>query len=178
MNIWVIIILVIVILWVISTSNSFNKYQVDIDNAFADIDATLEKRFDVVKNAYNAAMNYLNKEQQMFIETAKYRSGMTVSEMAEAEKKINECIEIFKATNEQYPELTAKDAMLNAQKVIISTEEELLAARRIYNNNVAILNKKVNNFPSSLIASIRKVKEREFFKVSEEKKKGFQIELD
>lgn len=179
METWMIVAIVaVLLLWVILTNNKFRKIEVKINQANSTIETALETRFDQLKQVYNSTMNYLDNEQKMVLEAAKYRAGMSVAEMAQAEKKFNESMSILTAVQEKYPEFTGKDLMLSVHRTVEATEQDLQAARRVYNSNVAAFNQMVVAFPSSIIAGIFNFKQKEFFKASEEKKQGFQIERE
>lgn len=167
---------VIVVFWLISTNNWFKRTEVKIDEAFSDIDVILQQRFDSLENMYGAAKSYLNEEVKAIIETAKYRSGMTAEEMAQANEQLTQCAQTMAAVVENYPELKASGLFEKLQDTIRETEDNLQAERRIYNSNVSIFNQKLVSFPSSIVGGgMLHMKKKGFFKAEEAAKKKFKI---
>ena len=65
--------------------------------------------------------------------------------------------------NENYPNLKANEQFLYLQKTLSKMENQLQAARRIYNIDVTKYNTYVYSFPSSIVASLFHFKEAELF---------------
>lgn len=179
METWVIVLIVVVILlWFISTNNKFRRVEVKIDEAYSDMDASIARRYNDVRDTFAAAKQYMKQEEHTLVESLKYRSGMSASELSEVNQKINECLMVLSSVEERYPELHGAPLFANVQSTVHETEEGLLASRRIYNSNVSIYNQMLVVFPSSIIGGICHFQKKEFFKATEEEKKGFQIPLD
>ena len=66
-------------------------------------------------------------------------------------------------TLENYPELKANEQFLNLQKNLTKMENQIQAARRIYNNEVEKYNNLINVFPNSILSKIFKFESKEFF---------------
>jgi LemA protein len=96
---------------------------------------------------------------------------MSVKDMANAEKQMQDAVSQINLVAEQYPDLKASQNFLMLQNSIAESEKNLAVARRVYNASVTILNKKVVNFPSSLIAPLAKATKADLFEVSEGKSK-------
>ena len=174
---WIAIVIVVVVVlgWYILTLNSLAQAKVMIEEAFSDIDVQIEKKYEVLKQSFNAANNYATKEQKLLIETIKYRKGMTVGELSEVNTQIDKCESVINAIYENYPDLKAGALYANLQTAVSETEEDLSAARRIFNNNVSYFNQMIVSFPSSIIANMKHYEKEEFFKASEVAKAGFEI---
>ena len=66
---------------------------------------------------------------------------------------------------EQYPQLRATENFQRLQAQLTETEDEIQAARRIYNSNVRIYNTRIQIFPNSLVAARGDFEPREFFEI-------------
>jgi LemA protein len=71
------------------------------------------------------------------------------------------------AVAENYPDLKANQNFLALQSELSNTEDRLQTARRFYNSNVRDYNRRVQSFPSNLVASSFGFKEEQFFEVDE-----------
>jgi len=70
--------------------------------------------------------------------------------MMELNKEYNNLLGII----ENYPELKSSEVFLKFQRTLIKVENQLQAARRIYNIDVTNYNTKLNVVPSNIVAWI------------------------
>jgi LemA protein len=94
-----------------------------------------------------------------------------VGEKGEAENTLTGALKNLFALAEAYPTLRASENFAKLQDELTDTEDKIQAARRFYNSNVLILNTKVEQFPTNIIASTFGFKKEEFFRLAEEKEK-------
>src|SRR5262249_57247021 len=71
------------------------------------------------------------------------------------------------AVAENYPELKANQNFLALQQELSNTEDRIQASRRFYNANVQDFNRRVQSFPSNVIAGMFGFKEEQFFEIPE-----------
>ena len=71
------------------------------------------------------------------------------------------------AVAENYPELKANQNFLALQQELSNTEDRIQASRRFYNANVQDFNRRIQSFPSNVIAGMFGFKEEEFFEIPE-----------
>ena len=71
------------------------------------------------------------------------------------------------AVAEAYPELRATENFQQLQAELVDTEDQIAAARRIYNGNVQIYNTRIQVFPNVLIASVAHFEPRVFFEIDD-----------
>jgi LemA protein len=74
------------------------------------------------------------------------------------------CASLF-AVSERYPDLKANQNFLQLQDELANTEDRLPAARRFYNANVQVYNRRVQAFPSSVVAGMFKFTEEQYFEI-------------
>ncbi len=74
----------------------------------------------------------------------------------------------LRAISENYPDLRATENFQQLQRELTELEDEIQAARRIYNSNVQTYNTKIQVFPNSVVASMRNFEEREFFEITDD----------
>ena len=86
-----------------------------------------------------------------------------LSKGAQLDNEVNNVV----LTLENYPELKANEQFLNLQKNLTKMENQIQAARRIYNNEVEKYNNLINIFPNNMLASIFKFKSQDFYQKEE-----------
>ena len=148
----VIAVVAIIAIWAISTTNGFKVAKIKIDEARSGIEVALTKRYDLLTKLLDVAKGYAKHEKEMFAEVINLRKGMSVGEMNDAAKKMDEMAKQINFTAEAYPELRSSEVFAQLQKGIFDAEEHLQAARRVYNSNVSRYNTSIVKFPASLLA--------------------------
>ncbi|MET0881228.1 MAG: LemA family protein, partial [Acidimicrobiales bacterium] len=71
------------------------------------------------------------------------------------------------AVAEDYPDLLASHHFAELQDELITTENRIQAARRIFNGNVRDLNRRVQQVPSNLVAKLGGFHRAEYFQIDE-----------
>jgi LemA protein len=155
---WIIIaIVVIAILWVISSFNDLVVLKNRAKEALADIDVQLKRRYDLIPNLVEAVKGYATHEADVFEKVTQARaSAMNATGLqnkAEAENALSGTLKSLFAVAESYPDLKASQNFLALQNELTDTEDKIQAARRFYNTNVRDLNIKIESFPANIIAS-------------------------
>jgi len=157
------IILAIVVLLLLSTAISYNRFVSQrnlIKNAFANIDTELRRRYDLIPNLVTTVQGYAAHEREVFEEVARTRSaamgttGQSPAAQAAAEGPFVAALGKLFAVAENYPELKANQNFLALQGELTNTEDRIQASRRFYNANVQNYNRRVQAFPSAFIAGM------------------------
>lgn len=177
---WGILIIVILVLlfgWIISTSNRLNRMIVKIDEADAGIDVALTKRYDALTKLIEVVKGYAKHEKETLFEVVNLRQGMTMEEKNKANHIMDENMHKAEFLVEEYPDLKASTNYLELQASIVDVEEHLQAARRLYNSNISIFNQMIVSFPTSIIAKTKGLVKKDFFEAEEEKKKDVEIKF-
>ena len=78
---------------------------------------------------------------------------------------------------ENYPELKSSENFLNLQKNLAKIEDQLQAARRLYNMDVTAYNTSIQVFPTNIIANIFRFKANELFQLEPGKSENIKINL-
>lgn len=161
----------IVVIWFIAAYNSFVTVRNRIEEAWADIDVQLKRRYDLIPNLVNTVKGYATHESATFDKVTNARSlamqAGSTGEHAKAEGELSGALKSLFAVSEAYPDLKANQNFLELQKELTDTENKIQSARRFYNSNVRDFNTRVDVFPSSVIASLFSFKAREYFDLPE-----------
>ena len=173
----IIIVILIIIGWYISTSNKLTRAIVKIDEALSGIDVALTKRYDVLTKMIEVVKSYTKHEKETLFEVINLRKDMSIKEINDANRAMDENIKKINVVAESYPELRSNENYKTLQQSIADVEEHLQAARRLYNSNVSIYNQLLVSFPTSSIAKSKGMTKKDFFEAEEEKKEDVRIDL-
>ena len=171
--VWIVLgIVVIVAIGLVVSYNRFVSQRQMINDAWANIDTELRRRYDLIPNLVETVKGYAAHEREVFEEVARTRSaaaGATGSpaEQAAAEGPFMAALGRLFAVAENYPQLKANENFLALQSELSNTEDRIQTARRFYNANVREFNRRVQSFPSSIIASTFHFQAAEFFEIPE-----------
>lgn len=161
--IYVIPILLIILVYFIYEYNQFVKLKNKIQQAKSGIDVYLTQRFDLIPNLVQCVKGYTTHEKEIFEKITTMRNEYMKTKNLKDGETINKDCNTILALGESYPDLKADSQFLNLQKSLLKMENQLQAARRIYNSAVTTYNIKLNYFPSCIIARILKYKEEILF---------------
>ncbi len=167
---YILIVLGIIIVWAILVYNGFISLRNRAQEAWADIEVQLKRRYDLIPNLVNTVKGYATHESSAFENVTRARSlAMSASgptpKHAEAENMLSGALKSLFAISEAYPDLKANTNFLELQRELSDTENKIQAARRFYNTNVRDLNTKIESFPSNILAGIFSFHKIEFFDV-------------
>ena len=142
-----------------------------VDEAWSGIDVQLKRRHDLVPNLVETVKGYATHEQAVFTKTTEARAEAmkagTVAATQQAEAKLSGALADLRAVAENYPDLRATENFQQLQRNLNEIEDEIQAARRIYNSNVQAYNTKIQIFPNSIIANTGGFTAREFFEIDD-----------
>lgn len=165
-------IVVALVLFLIYKYNGFVVFRTRADEAWADIDVQLKRRYDLIPNLVNTVKGYATHESEAFEKVSEARSKAmqagTLSEKGEAENALTGTLKSLFAISESYPELKANTNFLQLQNELADTENKIQAARRFYNGNVRELNIKIETFPGNLIAKMFNFIKKDFFELEQD----------
>ena len=170
--IWIIIILAVIVLWFIVAYNGFVKLRTRTEEAWADIEVQLKRRYDLIPNLVNTVKGYAGHEAGTFEKVTEARTKAMAADasgdpkaMAAAENMLTGALKSVFALSENYPDLKANTNFLELQRELSDTENKIQAARRFYNGNVRDLNIKIDTFPSNIVAGAFHFAKKEFFDI-------------
>ncbi|MFA5750838.1 MAG: LemA family protein [Candidatus Paceibacterota bacterium] len=170
---YIYIVLGLIVVYVAYVYNKFISLRVRSEEAWADIEVQLKRRYDLIPNLVNTVKGYATHESSAFENVTKARSlamgasGPTEAH-AEAENMLTGALKSIFALAEAYPDLKANTNFLELQRELSDTENKIQSARRFYNTNVRDLNMKIESFPSNIIANIFKFAKKEFFDLADD----------
>jgi LemA protein len=163
--------IVVVGLAVIGIYNSLVRLNVQVDNAWSDIDVQLKRRHDLIPNVVETVKGYAAHEKGTLEAVVNARAkAVSVqaagpAERGQAEGMLTQALRGLFALAESYPQLRATENFQQLQATLAQIEDAVQNARRYYNAVVRDLNTKVQQFPSNVVAGLFGFKNREFFEI-------------
>ncbi|MGI8983974.1 MAG: LemA family protein [Acidimicrobiales bacterium] len=162
---------VVVALYVIVTYNGLIRLRNRIENAWAQIDVQLRRRYDLIPNLVETVKGYAAHEKGTFEAVTQARANAINAEgpadQARAENMISGALKSLFAVSEAYPDLKANQSFLSLQEELSGTEGRISYARQYYNDSVLRMNTKIQSFPSNILANMFGFKEHEYFEADE-----------
>ena len=151
--------------------NSLVGLRNQVQNAWAQIDVQLRRRYDLIPNLVETVKGYAAHERQTFEEVTKARANAInaqgVADQAQAENVITGALKSLFAVAEAYPELKANQNFLALQEELTATEGRIAYARQFYNDEVLKLNTRIQTFPTNVLANSFGFKAREYFEADD-----------
>lgn len=168
---WIILAaLVLVVILLVGMYNSLVRLKVTTDDAWADIDVQLKRRYDLIPNLVETVKGYAGHEKGTLEAVINARSrAMTASspaDKAQAENMLTGALKSLFALSEAYPQLRAIESFTSLQNSLSQIEDTVQNARRYYNAVVRDFNTKIQQFPANIFAGMLGFKTREFFEIS------------
>jgi LemA protein len=169
---YAIILVVLLILWVVFSFNRFVSLRNRAEEAWADIEVQLKRRYDLIPNLVNSVKGYATHESATFENVTKARTMAMNSTgpneaHAQAENMLTGALKSVFALAEAYPDLKANQNFLSLQNELSDTENKIQASRRFYNSNVRDLNTSIQSFPGNVIAGMFSFTQKEFFDLAD-----------
>jgi LemA protein len=166
----ILVVLVLLVLFGIGMYNSLVSLKVQCDNAWADIDVQLKRRYDLIPNLVETVKGYAGHEKGTLeaVINARNRamSATGPADKAQAENMLSGALKSLFALSEAYPQLRAIESFTSLQNSLTQIEDTVQNARRYYNAVVRDLNTKILQFPTNIFAGMLGFKQREFFEVT------------
>lgn len=164
------IIIGVLVLWLVFTFNTLVRLRTRANEALADIDVQLKRRYDLIPNLVETVKGYASHEASVLQKVTEARNMAlgagamgTLAGRDEAENMLSGALKSLFAVSENYPDLKANTNFLELQRELSDTENKIQAARRFYNSVVTELNIKVETFPTNLLAGMFGFAKKEFF---------------
>lgn len=151
--------------------NSLIKSRNRVDEAWADIEVQLKRRYDLIPNLVNTVKGYATQESGVLERVTEARTramgAQSVAEQQKDENMLTGALKSLFAVAEAYPDLKSNQNFAQLQADLTDTENKIQAARRFYNGNVRDFNTKIQVFPTNLLAGMLGFTKREFFDIDD-----------
>ncbi len=164
---YLIIGLIILGFWLMSSYNGLVKKGQEVDAAWAQVETQYQRRYDLIPNLVEAAKGFLDQEKEILETIAMARQGyagaQTVEEKAEASAQVESALSRLLVIIENYPELKSNETIAQVMDELAGTENRVSVERMRYNEIVREYNTRVKSFPMVLIAGIFGFSDKPYF---------------
>ena len=160
---------VVIALWAVGVYNRLRTQKNQVENAFAQIDVQLKRRYDLIPNLVEVARGYMQHEASTLEAVTRARNqavaasdalrshardGKTLAAFSAAEQALGGDLGRLMLTVEAYPDLKADAQMQSLSEEIASTENRIGFARQAFNDQVLAFNDRASQFPDLIVARL------------------------
>ena len=181
---WIAIaIIVLLIIWIIGIYNGLVSSRQKVDNAWSQIDVTLQRRFDLIPNFVETVKGYMNHESEPFEKITALRTSWanssSVEEKANLNNELSGALKTIMAVSENYPDLKSNTNFSELSEELRNTENKIAFSRQFYNDSVTRYNTKLELFPSNIVANMFNFKPKSLFAAeSAEARKNVKVDFN
>jgi LemA protein len=172
-------VLVLIALAVVLLYNRLVRLRNRAENAWAQVDVQLRRRYDLIPNLVETVKGYAAHERATFEEVTRARTAAqqagTVQEQGEAENLLTAAIGRLFAVAEDYPELRASENFRQLQSQLEETEGRIAVARQIYNDAVLTYDNALETVPTNVIGSLFNFEPKVYFEIEEPARQAPQV---
>ena len=151
--------------------NRLVRLNVQVDEAFSQIEVQLKRRADLIPNLVETVKGYASHEREALEKVVQARAASTTAStlpaIAAADGALTNALRGLLAVAEAYPDLKASSNFLQLQEELATTENKVSFSRQFYNETVRSLNTAVKTIPTSFFVGLAKVGAREFYEVDD-----------
>lgn len=153
MNISIVLIIAVVLLllWVVSTYNFFVSSKARIKASIQEIGNQLKRQADLIPNLESSVKGYMKHEKGIMEMLAEARK--LISKGKDASKQISEALSGLNVVVESNPQLKADSVVTNLMDELRDTSDKVMYARRLMIDLSADYNVKRVTVPSNLVAN-------------------------
>jgi len=157
-----------VVLFLVSAYNTLVKLRNRYENAFAQINVQLKRRYDLIPNLVETAKAYLGHERETLEAVTAARNAAAgglakaaadpgnpdaIRELSRAEGQLGGALGRLNIAVEAYPDLKASANMMQLTEELTSTENRVSFARQAFNDAVTAYNTYKQGFPVVIVAA-------------------------
>jgi len=167
----ILVILILIALYVMSTYNSLVQGRNKVKDQWSQIDVILKRRSDLIPNLVETVKGYASHEKEtldaVISARAKAVSATNPKEEMAANGELSNALGRLMAVAESYPDLKANTNFLDLQTQLKDTEDKIAYSRQFYNDTVLAYNNSIEVFPANIVANNFHFEKAEFFEIAE-----------
>ena len=152
--VWLLVILGVIAVLVIALIVLYNRFvrlRNRVDNAWAQIEVQLKRRWDLIPNLIETVKGYAAHERGTFEAVTEARAAAqqarTPEQAGQAEGLLSQALGRLFAVAEAYPELQADENFRQLQTELAETENRIAVSRQVYNDTVLTLQQRDPDLP-------------------------------
>lgn len=160
--------------------NGMNAASKDVDQKWADVQSSYQRRSDLIPNLVATVKGAANFETTTLTQVMQARASATsikvdakdltpekMQQFQASQGQLSQALGRLMVVSEQYPQLKANESFRDLQNQLEGTENRIKVARDAFNQSAKEYNIKVSNFPTNLLANMFHFKERPMFQADQ-----------
>ncbi len=163
------VIVLLLVMYAVGVYNTLVRLRNRLENAFAQIEVQLKRRYDLIPNLVETVKGYMKHERETLEAVIKARnaavSGLqtaashpgdpaAMQQLASAENALSGTLGRLFALSEAYPDLKANQNMAQLTEELTSTENKVAFARQAFNDSATAYNTYRQSFPPVFFANM------------------------
>ncbi len=172
----------------VSNYNSMNAASKDVDQKWADVQSSYQRRSDLIPNLVSTVKAAANFETKTLTDVIQARASATqikidpkdltpekLQQFQASQGQLSQALGRLMVVSEQYPQLKATENFRDLQVQLEGTENRIKVSRDAFNASVKDYNIKVSNFPAVIFAGMFHFKEKPSFQADADAQKAPKI---
>ncbi|HSM90850.1 MAG TPA: LemA family protein [Desulfobacterales bacterium] len=162
--------------------NTMQQQEEKVFKAWGDVEATLQRRADLIPNLVETVKGYASHERETLEAVINARAKATsvklsaddlgdaaaMQRVQQSQGELSSALSRLLVVVEQYPDLKANENFKDLQNQLEGTENRINVARQRYNQTAEEFNASIRTFPNSLTNSLLlHLKRKEYIKADE-----------
>jgi LemA protein len=169
-------IILLIVLWGGCGYNGMNGASKDVDQKWADVQSSYQRRSDLIPNLVETVKGVADFEKSTLTQVIQARASasqikvdpkdLTPEKMQQfqaSQGQLSQALGRLMVVSEQYPQLKANENFKSLQDQLEGTENRIKVSRDAFNASVKDYNIRVSNFPNNILAGMFHFKERPSF---------------
>jgi len=142
----------------INAANYFSQLQQKIQADASQIDNFLEQRVQILQNVAPLVSKAIDLDKDVMKSVAAYRSGLALDDAGrnQLSSDLDSSFARLFPQIEAYPELKAHSTIADAMRQNSYLQQEITAARTLYNDTVTLWNISLYEWPTKMIVAAKK----------------------
>ncbi len=170
--------------------NKMNQMRGDVDEKWADVQSSYQRRSDLIPNLVATVKGAANFETNTLTQVINARAKATsinvnaadltddkLKQIQASQGQISQALGRLMVVSEQYPQLKANQNFLSLQDQLEGTENRIKVARDGYNSAVKTFNVQVTSFPSNIVAGMFGFHSRPWFQADQAAQNAPQVQF-
>ena len=174
--------ILVLILVLIGSYNGLVDRETKVDQAVADLEVQLQRRFDLVPNLVKAVEGGMAQERQIINAVtearAKYAGATSANDKVQAGAELEGALSRLLVVVENYPQVASLSLVKDLQAQLEGTENRVAQARRVYNEDATAYNRTIRRFPRSIVAGMFGFDKRTLFQAAAGADQAPDVDID